>query len=82
VTDVILLGLTAQRLVLDDVTHRGEWLLDREFVHQVVGSRADSIATISGNVRHMLLEVGVKSHIVQERNERFDLHRTIGNLST
>jgi hypothetical protein len=61
---VILLALTELGFVLDDVIHHREWLLAREFFQQVIGSRADSIATILGNVRHMLLEMGVKSHVV------------------
>jgi len=44
------LTLTESGLVFDYAIHHREWLLARECAHQVIASRADSIATILGNV--------------------------------
>jgi hypothetical protein len=63
--DVFLLA-NKMRLVLHDVVQRWHWLLTRELLHQIVRSGKDSIATILGHGRYMLLDVRGVSHLVPD----------------
>jgi hypothetical protein len=77
----VISGLAEQRLVLHDVIHHLEWFLTRKLFHQIIRSGANSVATILGNARHMLMEARVETHSPQDFSEDFNLHRDIGDFS-
>src|SRR6266481_6137882 len=71
-----------KRLVLHDVVQHLHWLLTRELLHQIVRSGKDSIATILGNGRYMLPDVGGVSHLLPDFTKGSDLDRNVGNFSS
>jgi hypothetical protein len=79
--DVFLLA-NKMRLVLHDVVQHWHWLLIRELLHQIVRSGKDSIATILGHSRYMLLDVRGVSHLVPDFPRGIDLDRNVGNSSS
>src|ERR1700732_407327 len=79
--DVFLLA-NKKRIILRDVVLHLHWLLTRELLHQIVRSGKDSIATILGNGRYMLPDVGGVSHFVAGFTKSFDLDRNVGNFSS
>jgi hypothetical protein len=79
--DVSLLA-SKMRLVLHDVVQHWHWLLTRELLHQIVRSGKDSIATILGHGRYMLLDVRGVSHLIPDFPKGIDLDRNVGNSSS
>jgi hypothetical protein len=71
-----------KRFVLHDVVQHWHWLLTRELLHQIVRSGEHSIATILGNGRYMLPDVGGVSHLLPDFTKGFDLDRNVGNFSS
>ena len=79
---VFFLLANKKRFVLHDVVQHLHWLLTRELLHQMVRSGKDSIATILGNGRYMLPDVGGVSHFLPDFTKSFDLDRNVGNFSS